>query len=74
MGTGKLKVIWAQVQIYFGIVQSTVYFLLYIQLFKENATFKLQFVLFVLPCKQQHVTYIRFFKLYALVSKENVVM
>ena len=35
-------------------------FLLYIQLFKENATFKLHFVLIVLPCKQQNVTYIRF--------------
>jgi len=37
-----------------------IYILLYIQLFKENATFKLHFVLIVLPCKQQHVTYIRF--------------
>ena len=33
---------------------------LYIQ---ENATFKLHFVLIVLPCKQQNVTYTRFFKL-----------
>jgi len=36
-------------------------FLLYNQLFKENAIFKLHFVLIVLPCKQQKVTYIRFF-------------
>ena len=36
--------------------------LLYIQLFKENATFKLHFVLIVLPCKQQNVRYIRFLK------------
>jgi len=35
------------------------YLLLYIQLFKENATFKLQFVLIVSPCKQQNVTCIR---------------
>jgi len=33
-------------------------FLLYIQLFKEDATYKLHFVLIVLPCKQQNVTYI----------------
>jgi len=32
------------------------YILLYIQLFKENATFKLHFVLIVLPCKQKNVT------------------
>jgi len=44
-----------------GIVQSTIItFLLYIQLFKEIATFKLHFALIVLPCKQQNVTYIRF--------------
>jgi len=36
------------------------YLLLYIQLFKENATFELHIVLIVLPCKQQNVTYIRF--------------
>ena len=35
-------------------------FLVYIQLFKETATFKLHFVLIVLSCKQQNVTYIRF--------------
>ena len=29
-------------------------------MFKENATFKLHFVLIGLPCKQQNVTYIRF--------------
>ena len=34
-------------------------FLLYIQWFKENATVKLHFVLIILPCKQQNVTYIR---------------
>ena len=28
--------------------------------FKENATFKLHFVLIVLPCNQQNVTYILF--------------
>ena len=50
------KLIWARVQIYFGIIQSTVYlpFILYIQLFKENATFKLHFVLIVLPCKKHN--------------------
>ena len=74
-----MVVIWARVQIYFGIVQSTVYlpFLLYIQLFKENATFQLQFVLIVFPCKQQNVTYIWFLKYmhsYALVTKENLVI
>ena len=41
-------------------VNCIITFLLYIQLFKENATFKLHFVLIVLPCKQQNVTYIRF--------------
>ena len=35
-------------------------FLLYIQLFKENDTFKLHFVLIALPCKQQNVKYNRF--------------
>ena len=35
------------------------YLLLYIQRFKENATVKLHFVLIILPCKQQNVTYIR---------------
>jgi len=49
------KVIWARVKIYFGIT-----FLLYIQLFKENATFKLHFVLIVKHVKQQNVTYFRF--------------
>jgi len=34
------------------------YLLLYIQLFKEKATF----VLIVLPCKQENVTYILFLK------------
>ena len=41
-------------------VNCVITFLLYIQLLKENATFKLHFVLIVLPCKQQNVTYIRF--------------
>ena len=41
-------------------VNCIIAFLLYIQLFKENLTFKLHFVIIVLPCKQQNVTYIRF--------------
>ena len=41
-------------------VNCIITFLLYIQLLKENATFKLHFVLIVLPCKQQNFTYIRF--------------
>ena len=41
------------------VVNCIITFLLYIQLFKENATFKLHFVIIVLPCKQQNVTYIR---------------
>ena len=41
-------------------VNCIITFLLYIQLFKENVTFKLHFVLIVLPCKQQNVSYIRF--------------
>jgi len=43
-------------------VNCIITFLLYIQLFKENATFKLHVVLIVLPCEQQNVTYIRFLK------------
>ena len=61
IGSSNMVVIWALVQIYFGIVVNCIMtFLLYIQLFKENATFKIHFVLIVLPCKQQNVTYIRF--------------
>jgi len=41
-------------------VNCKITFVLYIQLFKENATFKLHFVLIVLPCKKQNVTYIRY--------------
>jgi len=61
IGSSNMVVIWALVQIFFGIVVNCIMtFLLYIQLFKENATFKIHFVLIVLPCKQQNVTYIRF--------------
>jgi len=56
-------------------VNCIITFLLYIQRFKENATFKLRFVLIVLPCKQQKGYIHSFFlKLYALATKENVVM
>ena len=37
-------------------VNCIITFLLYIQLFKVNATLKLHFVRIVLPCKQQNVT------------------
>ena len=41
------------------LLYSLLYHYLFI-IFKENATFKLHFVLIVLPCKQQNVTYIGF--------------
>mgnify|MGYP000143253827 FL=1 len=46
-------------------------FLLYIQLLKENATFKLHFVLIVLPCKQQNVTSNRFLNYMHLPLRER---
>ena len=49
------------------------YLLLYIQLFKENATFKLHFVLIVLLCMWTTTRYIHSI-LYALATKENVVI
>ena len=46
---------------YISVLYSQLYnFVLYIQLFKENVTFKLHFDFIVLPCKQQNVTNIRF--------------
>ena len=63
MTTNTVKSSGEGVQIDFGIQQYNQlynYLLLYIRLFKENATFKLHFVLIVLPCKQQNLTYIRF--------------
>ena len=45
----------------FGSVKkSAIFIITFVNLFKENATFKLHFVLTVLPCKKQNVTYIRF--------------
>ena len=53
--------IWTSAQMTtIGTVNCIITLLLYIQLFKENVTFKLHVVLIVLPCKQ-NVTYIRFF-------------
>ena len=43
-------------------VNCVITFLLYIQVFKENATFKLHFALIFLPCNKHNVTYIRFLK------------
>ena len=52
-------------------VDCIITFLLYIQLFKENATFKLHFVLIALPCKQENVTYIRFLNYMHLLLKRT---
>jgi len=41
-------------------------------IFKENATFKLHFVLIVLPCKQQNVTYIGFLNYMHLPLKSHI--
>ena len=60
VGGGVSTLLHNSIIIVYYTVNFIITYLLYTQLFKENATFKLQFVLIVLPCKQQNVRCIRF--------------